>query len=152
MRSLPAVPKKRMPSEEETCVHARPTPPAAACTNAVMPDDERDADVNAVSAVRKIVGVDAAASWLMDIGFGGNIVDVHTLLARLPPARPNTLSPTHGHRDDDDDDDDDADADTWSTVPEKSDPGIPGSPGYISSTFRRSRKFTPTAHTDTQYV
>ena len=98
-----------------------------------------------------MVGIDAASAYVIDEGFGGRPALATTLLARLPAASPNTPSPMQQRSDAE------PRAPTSmlplrlvnSTTPAKSEPGIPGSPGYISRTFRTSRKLSPTARTET---
>ena len=116
---------------------ARPTPPDTPCT--IIADGtvvRRVMSARQASAVSVTVGMDAASPTHSDAGIGASrrASASTTRVPRLPNAWPKSAVPRG------------SDEDT-ATAPAQSPPGAPGSPGYKSSTFSKSRKFKPTANT-----
>ena len=138
MVSLPAVQITREPSADKSITDASPTPPDAAGTNADCAQDPLERiESNPRRAVRYTVGIVAASANEIEGAIGARTSCPLSSIPdpRQPCANPNTrLDKKSGLA-------------VESITPLQSEPGGPGSPGYMSNTFRRSRKFNPTAIT-----
>eukprot|EP00959_Pyramimonas_sp_CCMP1952_P248446 5193060-Pyramimonas_sp.AAC.4 len=147
----PAVPWHHPPMPCTSCTPAWPTPPDAACTSAhmlpaLLLPQAWDACPNATATVMNAVGRVLASMNPSAAGLGATSRASHaTCVPRHPGARPSTAVPAGRESE--------CCADAPPTMtPAQSLPGAPGSPGYIPSTLRTSRKLMPTARTRSCWV
>ena len=136
-----AVASTRAPTRWAYCTAAKPTPPAAEWINTVSPLLRPAILLRPTSTVQYMTGIVAASSIVSTAGLRWLNSTSHIALSlNNPTPIQHTWSPTWN---------DVTPGPTRTTIPAHSHPGKPGSPGYIPSMFKTSRKFRLAAWTST---